>query len=64
MGDDIVTLVRVPFVLIFAVVQLSEAEYVVYGHLTTHHRQQPVTEPEAMSSPFNYPAYFGKQVFF
>ena len=34
MGDDM-TSVRVPIVLIFAVVQLSAAEYVVYGHLTT-----------------------------
>ena len=29
------TLVEVLFVLIFAVVQLSAAEYVVYGRLTT-----------------------------
>ena len=31
----VMTSVRVPFVLIFAVVQLSAAEYVVYGCLTT-----------------------------
>ena len=29
------TLVRVPFVFVFAVVQLSAAEYVVYGRLMT-----------------------------
>ena len=33
MGE--ITSVQVPFVLIFVVVQLSAAEYVVYGCLTT-----------------------------
>ena len=31
----VMTLVWVPFVLVFAIVQLSAAEYVIYGHLTT-----------------------------
>ena len=50
------TLVEVLFVLIFAVVQLSAAEYVVYGCLTTIDDRQPVTEPKPMSSTINYPA--------
>ena len=32
----------------------SASQYVVYGGLMT--RQQPFTEPEALSSPINYPA--------
>ena len=48
----VMTLVWHPFVLIFAVVQLSIAEYVIYGWKMT----LSVTEPKPMSSPINYPA--------
>ena len=40
------------FVLIFAVVQLCTAEYVIYGQKMTLHN----TDPEPMSTPNNYPA--------
>ena len=48
------TSVRVAFVLIFAVVQLCTAEYVVYGQKMT--LEDNLYEPEPMSSPINYTA--------
>ena len=47
------TLVQVEFVLIFALVQLFTAEYVVYGWKMT---LDDLAELELMSSPINYPA--------
>ena len=49
------TSVQVAFVLVFAVVQLSAAEWRLWSPYDV--RRQPVTEPEPMSSPINYTAY-------
>ena len=55
----VMTSVQAAFVLIFTLVQLWTAEYVVYGQKMTLN----VTEPKPMSSPINYPPYSSTQIY-
>ena len=51
-----VTLVPVAVCFDFCLSAECSAEYDIYVHKTDL-RRQPVTEPEPMASPINYPAY-------
>ena len=51
MGDNI----RLGSVSFYFLLNL-QAQFVVYDRLLNDLRQQPVTEPEPISSPINYPA--------